>query len=186
MIWDRFASLARAPARCPDADDHRGNLRSRRQRSFRGDHARERASQTSVSSWTKVLTAGLQVDGQLPKDTRVRFLKVPPGSSSDLEGRETGRQRGEGDLPLRPRQRCSDAKVWAEPEGDVPVRIAPDVECIRVREVRGITIGSPQHLEGHLARAHGLTAKLDVAPDQPWLACDGTLEAQDFLDGLRD
>ena len=96
---------------------------------------------------------------------------------------ETAQQRVEGDLPLHPGERRADAEVSAVAEAEVRVGMAPDVEALRIGELRRITIGRGEHAHDLLARLDGLAAEVEIGGRGPHHELERRLVAERLLDG---
>ncbi len=85
-------------------------------------------------------TLATEADGEAGQAVDQR--RLPPaegrGVTGQREVREAVEQGAEGDLALEPGQRGAQAVVYAVAEGEVPARVARDVESRRV----AITLGS--------------------------------------------
>ncbi len=64
-----------------------------------------------------------------------------PRSARDASPRRPPQQRGNGDPPLHPRQRRSEAGVHPLPECQVPVRLPRDVVRLGIREPSVVPVG---------------------------------------------
>ena len=69
------------------------------------------------------------------------------------------------------------------PEGQVRIRIARDIEPIRVAELLRVAISGTDHRNHELARRNDLPMQLDLAPRQPEHPLQRRAITQDFFDG---
>src|SRR5215208_88377 len=73
------------------------------------------------------------------------------GCHRQARTREAPQESTQGDLSLHPGERRSKAMVDAPPESKVPVRIAGEVEDIRVLEMPLVTVGRAEHRQNQFA-----------------------------------
>jgi hypothetical protein len=66
---------------------------------------------------------------------------LPGGFLDQLQPGQAAQHRAERGLQLEPGQRGAEAEVHARAEGDVRVRVASDVERVRLAEDRGVAVG---------------------------------------------
>src|SRR5690606_6381299 len=92
------------------------------------------------------------------------------------------RQLAEDDLPLQARERVAEAEVGAEAEREVAVRLARDVEAVRVGELLGIAVGGAEREDHRLALPHLLAAELDVRLGELEQELDRRVVAEQLLD----
>src|SRR5919112_1547273 len=87
------------------------------------------------------------------------------GCHRQARTREAPQESGQGDLSLHPGERRSQTVVHAAPpESEVPVRIAGEVEDVRVLEMPLVTVGRAEH------RQDQFSARYPPAPDLRVLA----------------
>ena len=78
------------------------------------------------------------------------------GVGGELEVGQPRQQLLEHDLELEPRERLTEAEVRAEPERDVLVRLAFDVEPVRIDEAFLVEVRRLEQQHALLAGRHGL------------------------------
>src|SRR5262247_51814 len=85
--------------------------------------------------------SGSELDGQGLQPAQRRGLPPLQLRVGQAQTRHALEQRAQRELTLHAGQRGSEAEVNAEPEGDVAVVGACDVEPVRIREVGRIPVG---------------------------------------------
>ena len=73
-----------------------------------------------------------------------------------------------------------------EREGEVVIVAAPEVQTVGVRELLRVSVGRRECGNDELALADPLSADLAVLESRAIGELDGTLEAQEFVDGAAD
>src|SRR5207244_12830432 len=84
-----------------------------------------------------------------------------------------------------PRAPHPGAGVDARDEREMAVRRAPDVETVRVRELRRVTVGGPDPERDERSRVHRDAPEHRVAYGAPIAELVRALEAEELLDGGR-
>src|SRR5687767_9554595 len=79
----------------------------------------------------------------------------------------------------------TETEVDAHAECDMPVRLAGDVEGVRIGELVGVAVRGGEHLENEVAFPELLSAQLAVFPDPPRVAFQRTFKPQHLFDCRR-
>jgi hypothetical protein len=107
--------------------------------------------------------------------------------TADRVGRDPTEELLEGDPGLEPRERGPEAVVDAFPEGDMPLRVAREVQPVRLRPMPLVTIGRRPHERDASALGDHRAVHPDVAGGRPRQHLDRRVEPEQFLDrGRRD
>jgi hypothetical protein len=93
-------------------------------------------------------------------------------------------QAVKGDLPLRPRQRRTEAVVVAASERDVLARVAAEVEPARCLEDGRVVVGRAEQQDHLLAGRNLPSPDLDVLDGGAAIGLHGAVVAQHLLDGV--
>src|SRR6478609_10796930 len=86
------------------------------------------------------------------------------------------------DRALEPRQRHPGALMRAGAEGKMPVRRTPDIETLRIGELRGIAVGGADAQRYRRARRQRVAAEFDRLHRDAVAELVRAFEAQHFLD----
>ena len=108
------------------------------------------------------------------------------GGGDDPQVRPPLGERAEQQAQLEPGQVGADAEVGALPEGQVRVRVAPDVEGERVVEHVLVAVGARVGEHHPVALGHRLVADVVVAGDLPEHVVERRDPADDLLDEPGD
>ena len=108
------------------------------------------------------------------------------GGGGGFDLRETRDQLADRNARFHTRERHAGASMDAGAEGEVPVRLPPYVEPIRIGELRGITIGGTD-ADMHIgAGLHWRAAEHGIARGAPVAELVGAFHAQEFFDCAVD
>src|SRR5262245_17025408 len=126
----------------------------------------------------------VEANGQVP-ETAEPHAPVALGHAREIDPRKTREQPPECYPRFHPRDVHPRAGVVAVPERDVAVRLAADVEAVRVGELRRIAVGRTD-AEGDERSGRELApAELDRCRRHPVVELERALEAQQLLDRGR-
>src|SRR5262249_30428512 len=99
---------------------------------------------------------------------------------------EAADELADGDLGLDAGEVRAEAVVRTTAEGEVVVRLALDVEAVRIGKASGVPIGRGEHAPHLRVLRQHLAAELDVGMQDPPGEDDGTVEAEALLDRAGD
>src|SRR2546425_8606635 len=106
--------------------------------------------------------------------------------SRRAEIRKAGDEPADRRAALHPREPHPGAGVDARDEREMAVRRAPDVETVRVRELRRVAVGGSDPERDERSRVHRDAPEHRVAYGAPIAELVRALEAEELLDGGRD
>src|SRR5262245_25320379 len=151
--------------------------------------ARARASRVRIEVWIELSGSGLRAGGVQRQSLRAAHqvrVDVVHARIAPFEAREARQQLLERDARLEARQRRAQTEVDPEAKRHVSLRIARDVEAIRVRELCFVAVGRAQQRDHCRAGGDLHTGELDVLRGLAEQELDRTVVAQRLLDQRRD
>jgi hypothetical protein len=114
-----------------------------------------------------------------------RLSRLPRLIAREFQTRQS-RQKFRKDNPrFHSRQRGSETGMDTVPEGNMRIRIARDVESVRIAELPGIAICGADHRQHELPRWDDLAVHFRVASRRPHQPLERRAISQDFLDRRR-
>ena len=99
---------------------------------------------------------------------------------------EPGQCFFEGDATFEAGQRCAEADMRTEAEGEVTFDLALDVETVRIAELAGVTSRCRLDEDDDPAFGNDLPVQEDISLRDAGQAQCGGLVAQDLLDAVAD
>src|SRR3989449_7934605 len=120
-------------------------------------------------------------DGERADHAEARAMRTDRRSRR-AEIRKPGDEPADRRAALHPREPHPGAGVDARDEREVAVRRARDVETVRVREARRVTVGGPDPERDERSRVHRDATEHRVAYGAPIAELVRALEAEELLD----